>query len=185
MKNTHKQENSPIGGAVRNATSLIPQRLSSSSIIPAITCSENIHAWPCIDSHGRVDRDNSTTPAIYVMQRSISRNRNQPSTYRVNDGRSTWAPIFRGQGAKMANRLLHKRKLSYWITISKTVNSFRIDWSVIEKSRREHDPKWTCLCDLLLNGSSHWRHFRGKCKTTEGYALLNFEAASISAFREN
>ena len=74
----HSQESPPIGGAVRNATSLIPQRLSS--IILAITCSENVHPWPCIDSRERVDRDNNTTPVIYVIHRSITKNRNQPST---------------------------------------------------------------------------------------------------------
>ena len=51
-----------FGGAVRNATPLIPQRLSS--IILTITCSENVHARPCIESHGRVDRDNNTTFTI-------------------------------------------------------------------------------------------------------------------------
>ena len=37
-----REESPPIGGAARNATSLIPQRLSS--IMIAITCSENVHA---------------------------------------------------------------------------------------------------------------------------------------------
>ena len=55
----------PTGGAVRNAASLIPQRLSY------IRRSENLHALPGIDSHGRVDCDNNTTPAIYVMQISV------------------------------------------------------------------------------------------------------------------
>ena len=54
--------NQRFGGAVRNATSLVPQRMSS--IILAITCSENFNAWPCVDSHERVDRDNNTTPAM-------------------------------------------------------------------------------------------------------------------------
>ena len=69
-----KQEGPPIGGSVRNATSLIPQRLSY--IVFAITCSENVHALQCIESHGRLDRDNNTIPAIYVMPS----NRNQQST---------------------------------------------------------------------------------------------------------
>ena len=37
-----EQESPPIVGVVRNATSLIAQRLSS--IILAFTCSENVHA---------------------------------------------------------------------------------------------------------------------------------------------
>ena len=52
--------------AVRNATSITPQRLSST--ILAITCSENVHAWPWIDLHWRVGRDNNRTPAIYLKK---------------------------------------------------------------------------------------------------------------------
>ena len=63
-----KQEGPPIGGAGRNALSLIPQRLLH--IILAITCSENVHALPCIDSHGRVDCHNNMTTVGYVMHRS-------------------------------------------------------------------------------------------------------------------
>ena len=65
-----KQEGPPIGGAVRNATSFIPQRLSS--IILSIACSENVHPWPCMDSRGRDDRNNNTSPAIYVTDQKIS-----------------------------------------------------------------------------------------------------------------
>ena len=64
-----EQYGPPIGGAVRNATSLIPQWLSY--IMLAITFSENVRALPCINSHGRIDRNNNTTSAIYVMHRSI------------------------------------------------------------------------------------------------------------------
>ena len=62
-----QQESPPIGGAVRNATSLIPQRLSY--IMLAITCSENVRALPCIESHWRIDRDNNTTPANHVTRK--------------------------------------------------------------------------------------------------------------------
>ena len=55
-----KQENPPIGGAVRNATSLISQRLS----YIAITCSENVQEQFC--SCITVDRDNNTTTAIIM-----------------------------------------------------------------------------------------------------------------------
>ena len=57
----NQQESPPIGEAVGNATPLMPQRLAS--IILAITC---YNAWPCIDSHGRVDYDNNATPAIFL-----------------------------------------------------------------------------------------------------------------------
>ena len=58
-----KQESPPIGGAVRNTTSLIPQRLSSTEDI-CYHLSGNAHARPCMDSYGGVFRDNNTTPAI-------------------------------------------------------------------------------------------------------------------------
>ena len=69
-----KQEGPPIGDGVRNATPLITQRMSST--ILAITYSENVYVLPRIDSHGRVDGDNNSTPAIYAMHT----NRNQPCT---------------------------------------------------------------------------------------------------------
>ena len=47
-----KQESPLFGGAVRNATSVIPQRLSP--IIFAITCAENVYARPCFYSHVRL-----------------------------------------------------------------------------------------------------------------------------------
>ena len=43
-----KQESPPIDGAVRNATSLIPEQLSS--IILVIACSYTVYARPCIYS---------------------------------------------------------------------------------------------------------------------------------------
>ena len=58
----------------------------------------------------------------------------------------------------------HNKRWSPWITLSKTVNLFEIGWTVIEKSRPEHDPKWTRLCDLLPTGSRLWHHFQSKCK---------------------
>ena len=109
-----KQESPPIAGAVRNATALIPQRLSS--IIRAITCSENVHAC-----YVRVDRDNNTPP-FYVMHRSIPR-KSQSTIYVT--------PFSRWRSTKISNRL-HKIKWSPWITVSKTVNLFRIDWTVVE-----------------------------------------------------
>ena len=63
-----EQESPPIGGGMRNATSLVWQWLSY--IILVITCSENVvPAWPCVHSDGRVDPDYNTTPAIYVTRR--------------------------------------------------------------------------------------------------------------------
>ena len=67
--------------------------------------------------------------------------------------------MFRGQGAKMSNRL-HERKWSAWITVSRAVNSFRIGWTLIEKRWSELDPKWTRLCDLVPTRSNWWHwHF--------------------------
>ena len=67
----YEQEGPPIDGAVRNAISLIPQRLSH--IILDIARSENVPALPYIGLHGRGDRNNNTTPAIHAMHRSITR----------------------------------------------------------------------------------------------------------------
>ena len=77
----NEQEGPPIGGAERNATSLIPQRLSYTMV--AINFCENVRALPCIDSHERIDRDNNTTPTIYVMHRPS--NHKQPRN--ANKGR--------------------------------------------------------------------------------------------------
>ena len=74
---------------------------------------------------------------------------------------------FRGQGAEMSNEL-QPREWSTWIVISKTVNRFKIDWTVIEKSRPERDSKWTHLCDLLPTGSRWWCHFPLKCNYCRG-----------------
>ena len=62
-----KQESPPIGGAVRNATALIPEWLLH--IMLAITCCENVHVRPCIYSHVRLELGNNTKIAIYVMRR--------------------------------------------------------------------------------------------------------------------
>ena len=55
-----------------------------------------------------------------------------------------------------------------WITLSKTVNLFEIDWTIIEKSRPENDPKLTRLCDLLPSRSRLWCNFRSNCKDYRG-----------------
>ena len=67
MDGSRKQEIPPIGRAVQNATTLIPERLSS--VVLAVTCSENVYARPCIYSLMRLERDDNTTIAIYVIDR--------------------------------------------------------------------------------------------------------------------
>ena len=110
-----QQQGPPIGGTVRNAASLIPQRLSYT--ILANTCSEHVHAWLCIDSHGRVGIDHNTTPAVYVMHRSNTR-KSQSVIYVTR--RRWWyvhlSPIFGVKEQKMSNRL-HKSKWSPWTTV--------------------------------------------------------------------
>ena len=44
------------------------------------------------------------------------------------------------------------------------VEPLESDWTVIEKLRHKHDPKWTRLCDLQPTGISWCRHFRSKYK---------------------
>ena len=94
-------------------------------------------------------------------------------------------PHFRAQSANMSN-MLQEEQWSHWIAVSKTVNVFRISWTVIEKSWPEHDPRWARLCNLLPTRSSWWRHFRYKknVRIIEGYATLNFDVASFSIFRD-
>ena len=58
-----------VGSAKRDVT----HPTAIASIILAIACSENVRARPCIDLHGQVDRNNNTTPDIYVMHRSLTR----------------------------------------------------------------------------------------------------------------
>ena len=94
------------------------------------------------------------------------------------------SPHFRSQGTKMSN-MLHKMKWSPSITVCKIVNLSRIGWTVIEKSRPEHDPKWTRLCDLQPTGSSWWRHFQSTGKDYWGlWWVLNLEVASSRSFRD-
>ena len=59
-----------------------------------------------------------------------------------------------------------------------------IDWTVIEKSQHEHDPKWTRLCDLLPTRSRRWRQFRLKCNYFKSYILVNLKAASFSSLKD-
>ena len=61
------QESPPIGGAVRNATTLILERLLSKVLVN--TCSEYVYARPCIYSHLQLERDNNTQMAIRVKRR--------------------------------------------------------------------------------------------------------------------
>ena len=60
----------------------------------------------------------------------------------------------------------------------------RIGWTVIAKSRPEHDPKWTRYWDLLPTGSSCWRHFRWNVNALLNILkLLAFVLSEI--FKEN
>ena len=75
----------------------------------------------------------------------------------------TVCPLQPHFGVKQQKHLIDEMK-PLTLTVSKIVNFFRIGWTVIEKSRPKHDPKWTRLCDFLATGSSWWRHFRWYCK---------------------
>ena len=61
----YKKTHQLVGQYETRRHSFIPQ------LSFAITCSENVRALPCIDLHWRIDSDNNTTPAVYVMHRSI------------------------------------------------------------------------------------------------------------------
>ena len=76
------------------------------------------------------ERDNNTKIAIFLKRR-----RRQVHLSSV---------FFLGGGSKAKQSIgLHNRKCSTWITLSISVNLFEIDGTSIEKSRAEHDPKWT------------------------------------------
>ena len=62
-----KQESPPIGGEMRNAMTLISERLLY--IMLAITCSENVYARLCSYSYLRLECDNNKKMAIYVTRR--------------------------------------------------------------------------------------------------------------------
>ena len=77
---------------------------------------------------------------------------------RVGHGMSLWAQ-FSGSRSKMSNDLQNS-EWSAWTIVYKTVNRLEFGWSVMEKSRFEHDPRLSRLCDLLPTGSRLWCHFR-------------------------
>ena len=91
------------------------------------------------------------------------------------------SPVF---GAKK-QKCLTAHTTENWrnsIALYETVKLFDIGWIVIEKSRPEHDPKWTRLCDLLPTESSWRRHLQSKCKDHRGYAALAFKVAIFNCF---
>ena len=83
----------------------------------------------------------------------------------------------------MSNRL-RKRKWSPGITISKSVNIFRIGWAVIEKSLPEHDPNERVYAKPCRPEVTSDVISGEHVKTFEGYAVLKFEVASFSSFRD-
>ena len=95
-------------------------------------------------------------------------------------------PHFRGQhGQRIKNwNALDNRKWSSWNTLSRPVNLFEICWIVVETLRREHGPKWTRLCDLLLTWSSWWLHFQSECKSCRMLLVVKLEVPSSSSFRD-
>ena len=130
----------------------------AASIIPAIACSENVHAWPGIDQHGPVDRVDNMTPANHVMHRSITRKSQSPFyvTHRLR-----WVHLstnFWDRGAKMSNSL-HKRKLSPWIKVSKTVNftkpsSRNRDLDMTKNENVYAIFCWPALADYVISGEN-------------------------------
>ena len=81
-----------------------------------------------------------------------------------------------------------KQEIRTWISLSKTLNLFKIVWTVIKKSRPEQDPKWTRLCVLLHTGSRLWRHFWSKYKEYRGlycgkfWSCRNFQEFTKRSF---
>ena len=69
---------------------------------------------------------------------------------------------------------LDNTKCSISITLSTIGNIFEVGWTIIEKSRPEHDPNWTRLCNLRPIGSSWLRQFRWGCGDLPGLPLHEF-----------
>ena len=69
-----KQESPPIGWAVRNTTSFVPEWLSS---IILVTWLQNAYARPCIYSHVRLKRDSNNnhfaTVKVAVAEATLTR----------------------------------------------------------------------------------------------------------------
>ena len=116
----NRQEGLPIGEAVRNGTSPIPHRLSY--IILVIY--HLFRKLSCIAVH----RDNNTTPAIYVMHRSITTaaRMTSPAAIEASHLRNAWTtvgqlePHFRGQGAKMSIGYKRKQVAHHQVGLGKT-----------------------------------------------------------------
>ena len=79
-----------------------------------------------------------------------------------------------GQGAKTSNMVAQEETKP----LNRCFQNYtfgRIGWIVIEKSRTEHDPKFTRLYDLLPTGSSFFYVISGRnVKTIEGCLVSNF-----------
>ena len=126
-----KQEGPPIGGAVRNATSLIPHRLSY--IMIAITFCKNVRALP-LTATTIWHRPFIYCIVVYLDKTAISR---------LRDAYTILGPLepqFFGIKERVSNRL-QRRKWSPWNAASKTANLSRIGWTIIETQRPELDPK--------------------------------------------
>ena len=116
---------------------------------------------------------------VKPLQRKITtaERMTSPAANEASHLRTAWRtvgplePHFRDQGAK---------KICYpWITVSKTVNIFRICGNIIEKSRPDLYPKINTFMRCRLEEASDVIS-GGNLGTFEGYVVLNFETASIS-----
>ena len=107
--NLGKQESPPNDWAVQNATTLVPERLSSILLCYRLSRKRVWTQIRFIYSYARLQRENNTKIATYVIHKPTS---------------GPFKPRFRDQRAEMSNSS-SEWKWSTWITPSKTFNLFR------------------------------------------------------------
>ena len=86
----------------------------------------------------------NTKIAIYVMRPTMT---------------GTLTPRFRGSRSQISNGL-RDRKWNSGVIFSSLVNLIEISWTIIEKSRPEHDQNWKCSCELLPTSSIFCRNVK-------------------------
>ena len=79
-------------------------------------------------------------------------NRNQPCVFRHRRRLVHLSTIFRVKQQKWLTGSVTVNE-AIEITLSKTLNLFKIEWSFAEKMWPENDPKWTRLCNWLSTGN--------------------------------
>ena len=77
-----------------------------------------------------------------------------------------------------------QREWSNWINLSKTVNRVEIGWTVVEKSRPEHDSH-EHVCAICCRPEVAGDVISGRnVQTVDGYVVVNCKVSNYSSFRD-